>query len=256
MLIQERNKGEANVMMNRFSSKTTTTKKGGKNMKTLICGLCLLVIAGSAFAATATLDVYKDFNLIAVPNVPLDSSPTSVFSTTGDMLEGYLNGFDAVTQSAVGYSQYEPLLFGGMLLGEGYQMFGDADATYHYEGLDSGVPTGGVKTDMWISLPGWDSDYNGTPDAGGLALFGNPYAEALTPSNAGVIKFTDGTDVKTWQEAYDAGWVNDSFEGMTGATQSATTIDVNGYYDTTMPPGNGFWLWTFVPNIAMIITAP
>lgn len=243
-------------MTKRFSSKATN-RKGGEMMKTLICALCLLMIAGGAFAATGTIQLYQDWNWFALPIVPLDPSPANLLQVGGVTLplDGNLEGLDPITQGGTGYYDWDPSIFGNLLLGEGYSLNCQGySATIQYEGLANGVPgTDGVKTDMWISLPGYDSDGNGVCDSGGWHWIGNPYAQNCPAAN---IMFTDGSAMKTWQEAFDLGWVTDQFLGLDGPTQSGTSVDINGWFGTDFEATHCYRFYTLVPNLAMIITAP
>ena len=221
--------------------------KGGEKMKTLGLMLALVVVLASASFA-ATIDIYTGFNCVAIPNVAIDSAPESVLS--GASLDGYLSRFDAAGGSDVTYSAWAPEEFGGMLLGEGYWLSSDTTADYTYSGLDNGVPSAGVKTDMWISLPG--NQYDGL-DQGGWHLIGNPYAELVNKSN---LYFTDGKDLLSWEDANSAGWVGGELQGFDGMYQSSYIISLSWGDGDDLIPARGYYLQTFKDNLAMIVVAP
>lgn len=222
-------------------------------MRTLLLVLAMtVVVAGASMAATATIDVYEGWNLIAPPLVPFDPDPASVFADAAYGIDGGL-----VHEGPGGpwyYDEIDPDAFGKILLGDGYWLLAYEGQSLSYEGLESGVPDStGKKTDMWISLPGADGN-------GAWHMIGCPFAEDIpVDSGAGVgdnILFTDGTDVKNWDEAVGAGWVDASM-----TTENSFTGGVAVQYDGLgtdefLRAGSGYWIQTYVPNIAMIIPAP
>jgi hypothetical protein len=241
------------------SNKISQISKGGEMMKTLVLVLALMmVVAGASVAATATIDLYSfagGANLVACPLVPFNPDPAVAFGSLGD-LSGMLARFDATTGSDMVYdAQWGPdTTFGNLLLGDGFWLTA-GDTTVTYTGVANGVPDAtGAKTDMWISLPG--NQYDGL-DAGGVHLIGNPYASYVDKS---LISFTDGTTLKSWNDAAypsegDA-WVTDSIGGFDGATGNSVTISLGFGDREDMEPARGYFVTTLKDNLAMIITAP
>ncbi len=141
------------------------------------------------------------------------------------------------------------------LLGDGFWLYNDGGSTVHvtYDGVPSGVPDGsGNKTDMWISLPG-------KGDGGSWHIIGVPFDNDIICDDGdglgGNIKFTDGTQMLDWDSAFQAGWVNDRFSGWNAAT-GGFDVSYNGETeDDTLRAGHGYWVQTYVPNMAMILPA-
>ncbi len=168
-------------MFNRFDSKMKSLK-GGEMMKVLGLVLVMLFVVAGAVAAqsNATLDVYGQWNLVALPQVPLNSDPTQVFQALPDGVDnGNIWRMDAPSQSLVDYDDMNPGGFGGCVLGDGYQLCapsikeGTLVTTVSYAAVADGVPTNGVMTDMWISLPGYQL---GSGNTGGWSIIGQPFA--------------------------------------------------------------------------------
>lgn len=225
-------------------------------MKTFVLVLALMVVAaGVSVAATATIDVYEGWNQIAAPLVPFDPDPLSVFADAPSGLD-YLLGYSDPTQGGdVWFDELDPSMFGGVLLGTGFQLYTYEDATLTYEGVEDGVPDDlGVKTDMWISLPGSGA---GTGD---WHLIGHPFAHSTAvddgSGNGTNISFTDGTDVKTWGEAVSLGWVGAELFGDDPSAGGVFTVQYDGLgYSDSLEAGKSYWINTYVDNLAMIIPA-
>jgi len=230
--------------------------KGGEMMKTLGLVLALVfVVGGACFAATASYDVYRGWNMISTPLVPFNSDPADVFKAAPQGIDGLLSRWDP-TYGGIYYDSSDPGTFGGTLLGDGYWLYCySGPKTITITGVPDGVPDGsGAMTDMWISLPG-----NSVANTGAWHLIGQPFAHD-TPVDDGTgtganIMFTDGTTLKTWAQAAAARWVDDNFTGWDAATGGkAIQFDGNGD-DDHLRAGHGYWVHTYVPNLAMIIPA-
>lgn len=222
-------------------------------MKKIILTIAALAVCAGAANATKVdfYQVYAGWNCISAPVVPINPDPLSVFE---GLNVNALQLFDATIQSGIAYDEYSPEGFGNVLLGDGYWYNGDAEGTVSYEGLEDGVPTGTVKTDMWLSLPGNQMD---GIDAGGWQLIGTPFNHDVPASTAtgfgDNIVFTDGTSVKTWSEAADAGWVASAMMGFDPLAQSGFSVGYDFCDDDSMRAGKGYWIQTYKDNLAVII---
>jgi hypothetical protein len=237
--------------------------KGGEKMRTLSLVLALVVVGSLACVADqVTVDLYSaasPWNYFACPLVPFDPNPYSVLS--GIDIDYNLFRYDAPTGSTL---YFEPDgAFGNILLGEGYYLNNASGATsFTYNGVPDGVPDGsGTMTDMWISLPGVQGDAGvNPPNGGGWHLIGHPFNHD-TPTNGPQgtgdnIWFTDGTTLKTWDEAVAAGWVGDSMQYFDNATGNSMQMTYQGWGDDdTLRAKTAYWLRTYKDNLALIIPA-
>lgn len=231
-----------------------------------IIGLALgitILLAGMAVAEPVSFDVYQGWTMLAVPQVPFEPAVPDVFGSipTVDMLSTFVGGSDFP------YNDDTKDFFGGMMLGQGYWLWLDAEsATVSYEGVADGVPdmagdppapVEGTKTDMWISLPGSDQSGGGFNDTGGWHMIGNPYNHNVDFGADGVnVKFTDGTTVKTWAEAsaQPGAWVDPIMTGFLGGSDLPSSyLGFDEGYVPYMIPTAGYWIYTYQPNLAMII---
>lgn len=236
-------------------TKISQFSKGGETMKTLVLVLALaFVLGGACVADSITMDVYGGWNLIAAPLVPINPDPAAMFGAVP--ISGYLTRLDAATQNMQTYDEIDTSAFGNVLLGDGMWLYGFGSTTFTYTGVPDGVPDGaGVKTDMWISLPGNQLD---TDNAGGWHLIGQPFNHDTPVSKTGVgdnIFFTDGTVLKTWAEAAVAGWVDGGMQFIDATTQNMLLCSYDLADDDTLRAGKGYQLRTYKDNLAMIIPA-
>ncbi len=226
-------------------------------MKTLVLVLAMVfVISSASFAATATVDTYSGWNWISIPIVPYNSGVTSVFTGYNLMFGATLVRYDATTASNVVFNYFAPAAFGNILLGDGYEFNYSTPGTINVTGVPSGVPDSlSNQTDMWVSLPGVQSD---GADAGGWHLIGTPYDTdvAITQFSGANILFTDGNEVKTWSQAFSAGWVADIAFWFDAVTDSVKTT---GYFfknDNAFRADKGYKIKTNKDNLAVIFPAP
>ncbi len=227
---------------------------GGETMKTLVLALALVcMLSAGCLAATATIDLYADSALLALPQVPLDPNPDTVFASSG--IDPWYNiaRWDSI---GGGYTYLDDTgAFGNMLLGDGFWCAGTQGQHIQYDAVLDGVPdSNGNKTDMWISLPGQG---NGN---GGSAIIGNPFAHSIDVDKGTYtgdnIFFTDGTTMLTWGEACQDpyNWVSQTLTYWTGFGYDMVWFDnTSGPYQ--LDPGMGYWIGTYKDNLAMIIPA-
>ena len=241
-------------------------------MRTLGLVLALLLVSAAGFAATTyTMDIYEGDNVIAAPGVPFNPVPydwdpgeSGVFQNLNyeDQLEARLKRWDPT----FGYITYPFDEEFNILLGEGYNLGeeivgvpgdGDIVGSISFVGVDDGVPDGsGTMTDMWISLPGAAEDPQ--QNNGGVHLIGYPFNHDLDVGVGGKnVKFTDGTQMLTWEQAVAANWVEPVFVAWDSSINSGVNIsyDIPPGDDTYLYPGKGYWVTTKVDNLAMVILA-
>jgi len=225
-------------------------------MKTLVLVFALLLVMGSACVAdSVSLDIYAGWNMIGLPLVPFNPDPGTIFASIPS-LDYKLQRWDPAS-GGIFYTSDAPEEFGMCLLADGYWLnnISASTITVTYDGVPDGVPDGsGNMTDMWVSLPGKGAE-------GAWHLIGLPYNHNIIcddGSGTGVnVKFTDGTTLKTWDEAFRATpqWVTDRMQGY-NAVGGGYWVSYNGETeDDTLRAGKGYWVRTLVPNIAMILPA-
>ena len=228
--------------MYKFNLKSRFSMKGGETMK--IIGLVLVMLfamGGACMAAEATLDVYDGWNLIGVPLVPFNPDPYEVFS--GRTVDYSLYRTDAEGNSfTLGIDD-----FGSILLGDGYYYYNsDGAGSINYQGVEDAVPGIDGPTDMWISLPGVKEDPN--VNAGGWHMISCPFQHDVSVDQ---IYFTDGTELKSWNDASGAGWVEFI---MWYYNDGLAPFNNEGWGDDDMMrAGRGYFFRTGKDDLAMIL---
>lgn len=238
--------------------------KGGEMMK-LVCLtiLACLVLATAACATTTYTQIlypapgYPDvqdtgLNYFAMKGVPLNPDPAVILGNVP--IDGVLGRWDAVTASPISYDQFGPEGFGGMLLGEGYQIAinpnpdntVDGTWTISYDGIDDGIPDGvNEMTDIWISLPGVTAE-------GGLQWVGHPFNHDVLWED---VQVTDGTQTISVTDACNNGWLESAWQYWDPVSQSPMSIDIFDDYGMYMHPGISYVVPTLRSNLALIIPA-
>jgi len=197
------------------------------------------VTAAGAMAApvTANIPVTQGWNLVACPAVPLNPDPASVFA-------GYLEGlirWDPLKSGGAGYvfyDEFDPALFGNILLGDGYWLRKNTpgSGTVSYSGAD-------VSGDHWISLP-----------KAGWTLVGYPN---MTPTSKAyeALLVTNGIETKSMAAAVAAGWIADSAQGWNPSLRRYETVGLPDAFPDleNLQINKAYWFQTLVDNLALII---
>lgn len=230
-----------------------------------ILGLVLalgVLVTGACVADTATLNIPTGYNLVSTPLAPYDPTPASVFANTFATYPPGNNPFLTTLSlgSGVTYLASNPTAFGGIMLGQGYWIkTKTGSVSESVVGFPSGLADAGVATDMWISLPG-----NAAGTGGAWNMVGQPFnhitnVDDVAADGMSVIRFTDGTQVKSWADAYAAGWVDNRLMGssMAAGYGGGFIVSFNPAIrkEPYLKPGFGYQLLTKKANLAMIIMA-
>jgi len=212
-------------------------------MKRMLIGLAVIAVLAASVPATAALTtitsppgtVCAGWNLLALPGIPVDPAPTSVFGSTA--IDGCLYRWEAATQSLFIYDTWTPEMFGNMLLTDGYWLQTGADTTVSFTGLNDNN-----SMDVWVSLP-----------KAGWALIGNPFNAEFTWANAKVV---DGNvTISLQQAAKTEGWLNSQGFWWDSTTQSLNDFGIPDDwvpYETLLP-WHGYWVQSYVDKIALIL---
>lgn len=211
-------------------------------MKRMLIALAMIAVLAASVPATAALTtitsppgtVLAGWNLLALPGIPVDPTPTTVFGTID--IDGRLTRWDAAVQGQFIYDAWSPEQFGNMLLTDGYWLDTDADGTISYSGLDDNN-----SMDVWVSLP-----------KAGWSLIGNPFDSEFTWANAKVV---DGNvTISLQQAAKTEGWLNSQGYWWDNSTQGLCDFGIPDDwvpYETLLP-WHGYWVQSYVDKIALI----
>ena len=194
------------------------------------------ISVASTMTATAPVGaIGSGFNLISLPYVPTDPTPSVVLGTSN--LTDSLFRWDNVSQAFVGYNSADPSIFGKMSPSQGYALMATTAPSVSFQG----VP---LATDMRISIPkkGW-------------SLIAQPVNSSVLWTQ---LKVTDGSQTKTLQQAIAAGWIGriaftwDTASGQWGYVGTGAR---GSRFDDSFHPWHAYWITTYQDNLAVIVPA-
>ncbi|MDH7482939.1 MAG: FlgD immunoglobulin-like domain containing protein [Armatimonadota bacterium] len=175
------------------------------------------------------------WNIIGLPACPKEWDPMVVFNGY-DPAAGNLWRWEAMASSFFVYDQWDPVPFGGMLLGDGYYLLPDSDWALSFEGL--------YRTDdQWISLPIGNNSWT---------LIGHPFNHNTWLSD---VKVHTGGAVMTIADAANAGLLATEGWWLDNTTGSLMTVDL----PENWPPSckllvwHGYFIRSMAPQISLII---
>lgn len=212
-------------------------------MKSLSVLLVLLAVFGLSITAPAAVTTHSGsldagWNLIALPGIPLDPAPPSVFGSIP--IDYRLFRWDPISKGLIAYDELDPEFFGNMLLSEGYWLNAVSSDTFSYSGLDDTD-----SMDIWISLP-----------KAGWTLIGHPFGYEYPWQNG---KVTDGNATLNLTEAsqYGANWLCSVAFYWDSSQQGLCDLGLPDDLPTAenMFPGHGYWVQSNIDKIALILEA-
>lgn len=210
-----------------------------------------LIIASpiDAAADVASITLHPGENWIAAPLVPFNPDPVDMFS--GFNIDGKLSRFDVPSQSLVSYTTANSSAFGNVLLGDGYKVYNSTSTSVviNYNGVADGVPGSEGPTDMWISLPGDNTDGQNN---GGIHWIGQPFNHNTAVESMYVLYESNLASVL---EAVNLGWIDQLWLGFDGETQKSFTagLSVFGADENYFRAGHMYEIVTHKDDLALII---
>ena len=199
-----------------------------------VLGLSVTMTSAAVVERTGNLDA--NWNLIALPSVPLEPEPTTIFGAIP--IDGRLFRWNAPTQSLIAYEAVWPETFGNMLLTDGYWINMDSGEPFSYDGLDDTD-----SMDVLISLP-----------KAGWTMIGNPFSYNFPWVNN---KVTDGNQTITIRDAsqYGANWLYSVGYWWDSSTQSLVEVGLPEDYSNSqeMLPWHGYWVLSNIDKIGLIL---
>ena len=216
-------------------------------MKLCVMLVCLAVTVGMCVPASAIVGthdglVWPGWNLLALDGVPTADPPSPVNILPGGLqISNLLYRYDAATQSQIRYDEFQPDLFGNMLLGDGYWLLSYETETlpYSYQALNDTD-----AMDIWVSLP-----------KAGWAMIGNPFSYNFPWENA---KVTDGNVTVSMQIAAKTNyWLNSIMYRFDAEHQSQIWVGIPDDFqeENELLPKQGYWINSFQDKLALILEA-
>jgi hypothetical protein len=187
--------------------------------------VAVLALDDSVTASSPPGWLVAGWNLISLPNQPVDPTPSAVFG--GIPLSGQLYEWDA---TAMGY-----LAPAAMNNTQGYWLHLDAGATVSY----LGDPLAGAQ-EVTLGPAGWH--LIGCPANGGVALVS--------------LGVRSGAQTRAFAQAWAANWLAGTLYGWDPATRSYRACSANPWASTNLlHPWHGYWLRSMVDDLTIIFPA-
>ena len=187
---------------------------------------------------TNVLDLYSGTNIVSIPVVLEDMSPSNVYNELlePDRLTNNLHKWDALTQSWIVYTGSDEE-FGDITLGAAYRIDITEGAAINWQG--------------WINV----RDLEVQLDYTGKNLFGTPATRDI-PIHFCKIKNTATDEVKPLQEAATAGWIESAIECWDASQQTSQFIDLTGdLTNVGFETKKGYWITTLIENLVLMLPA-
>lgn len=173
------------------------------------------------------------WNLISLPNDPIDPDPAVVFN--GIEIDNNLSRWDPMTTSFVTYDPWAPSNFGECKVGEGYYLFADGMKTFTYQAYSNNASS----RDVVLPKAGW-------------TLIGHPLPQGKLWANTQVTYQGQTVSLAT---ARDNGWINSVGWWLDSTSQSLQTVGLPDDFPTSeyLWAWYGYWIQSYRDNITLTI---
>ncbi len=173
-------------------------------------------------------------NLISIPYVPSDQTPSMVFGA--QTINNRLFLWDNLTQQFIGYSSTNPVAFGNLKPGDGFALLSTTTGGLSFEG----IPMPAVDTRIACPKKGW-------------SLISHPLTTPVLWYN---LVVTDGNETKNLADAVAAGWIGRiafTWDNTAGNYGYLGTGARGSRFDDSLRPWKAYWITTYQDNLAVII---
>jgi len=185
--------------------------------------------------------VQPGWNQFTLGAVPADPNPLVVLQPfdTGDGLANRLRRYDPIAQAWVNWDPANPTLFGGLRVGEGYQLQSTLAGAITF----NGVPF--TTIDIWLGLP-----------KRGFTVVGHPF-DAPVPWET--VKVTDGLQALpmfTAARVQSPPWLESRATYIDNLSQTTRTmgLPMDNPDSVLMEPWLGYRVESFKDNLALIVS--
>ncbi|MCS7300217.1 MAG: Ig-like domain-containing protein, partial [Fimbriimonadales bacterium] len=181
------------------------------------------------------------WNQFTLGGVPANPNPLSVLGNfnTGDGLANRLRRFDPLAQEWLSWNPANPSAFGGLLVGEGYQLQSTVNAPIQFEGAPF------TAIDIWLSLP-----------RRGFTVVGHPF-DAPVPWET--VKVADGLQAMnmfTAARVQSPPWLESRATYLDNLSQTTRTLGLptDNPDSVLMEPWLGYRVESFRDQLALIVS--
>jgi hypothetical protein len=185
--------------------------------------------------------VQPGWNQFTLGAVPADPNPLVVLQPfdTGDGLANRLRRYDPIAQAWVNWDPANPTLFGGLRVGEGYQLQSTLAGAITF----NGVPF--TTIDIWLGLP-----------KRGFTIVGHPFG---APVPWETVKVTDGLQALpmfTAARVQSPPWLESRATYIDNLSQTTRTmgLPIDNPDSVLMEPWLGYRVESFKDNLALIVS--
>ncbi len=185
--------------------------------------------------------IRSGWNQFTLGGVPANPNPLSVLSNfdTGDGLANRLRRFEPLSQQWLTWDPNAPQRFGGLLVGEGYQLQSANSLPIQFEG----VPFNAI--DIWLSLP-----------RQGYTVVGHPFDAPVPWETVKVVDGLQALNMFTAARVQSPPWLDSRATYFDNLSQTSRTMGLptDNPDSVLMEPWLGYRVETFRDQLALIVS--
>jgi hypothetical protein len=185
--------------------------------------------------------VQPGWNQFTLGAVPADPNPLVVLQPfdTGDGLANRLRRYDPIAQAWVNWDPANPTLFGGLRVGEGYQLQSTLAGAITF----NGVPF--TTIDIWLGLP-----------KRGFTVVGHPFDAPVPWETVKVVDGLQALPMFTAARVQSPPWLESRATYIDNLSQTTRTMGLptDNPDSVLMEPWLGYRVESFKDNLALIVS--